>query len=186
MCQCFETIKVEDGTIQHLSYHQQRFDKTRVELFGLSDKINLNDFIKVKDDKTYRVKVVYAKEIEEVLWQEYKQERIFETFYLKDLDFDYSYKYVDRKMMDTTKDLIYVEDGFLKDTQIANIALMIDNVWLTPKYPMLKGTTRARLLESGFIKEENLDKNSLEIAQKFAIMNALMGFKIIENIRIDV
>lgn len=86
---------------------------------------------------------------------------------------------------DGCDDVIFLKDGLLTDTSIANIALYIDGVWLTPQKPLLQGTTRARLLEKKFLKEEKLTINSLKIAQKFAIMNALMGFKILENIRID-
>jgi 4-amino-4-deoxychorismate lyase len=44
---------------------------------------------------------------------------------------------------------------------------------------------RAKLLSDGMLQEENLSKSDIKIAQKFAIMNALMGFKILDNITIE-
>jgi 4-amino-4-deoxychorismate lyase len=186
MCLCFETIKIENGYAKHLIYHQKRFDKTRRELYGCVDRIHLSDYIKVSDNKTYRLKIIYAQKIEEIQMQEYQDNREFENFSFVDLDFEYSYKFFDRKNIDNyAHDVIFLKEGYLSDTKIANIAIMLNDTWLTPKYPMLEGTTRARLIQSGFLKEENLDTNSLKIAQKFAIMNSLIGFKVLENIRIN-
>ena len=78
--------------------------------------------------------------------------------------------------------MLFIVENELKDTRIANIALLIDGVWKTPMYPLLKGTTRARLLASGWLFTERLERQSLQKAEKFAIMNALIGFKIIDNV----
>ncbi|MBP6497982.1 MAG: aminotransferase class IV, partial [Campylobacteraceae bacterium] len=74
--------------------------------------------------------------------------------------------------------------GLLCDTSIANVALLIDGIWVTPKEPLLKGVTRQRLIDSGFLQIGNLTEASLQKMEKFAIMNALIGFKIIKNVHI--
>lgn len=55
---------------------------------------------------------------------------------------------------------------------------------MTPKEPLLKGVTRQRLVDSGFLQVANLTSESLQKMEKFAIINALIGFKIIENVYI--
>lgn len=67
------------------------------------------------------------------------------------------------------------------DTTIANIALYIENQWLTPQVPLLHGTTRARLLDEGFLSPAPLTPNHLADATKIAVMNAMIGFVEIEN-----
>jgi 4-amino-4-deoxychorismate lyase len=108
---------------------------------------------------------------------------------LKKANFEYAYKFLDRRALEQRHEgfdeVVFVKDELLTDTSIANIALLIDGVWKTPKSPLLKGTMRAKLLSDGMLQEENLSKSDIKIAQKFAIMNALMGFKILDNITIE-
>jgi len=59
--------------------------------------------------------------------------------------------------------------------------LQKEGCWLTPKTPLLRGTTRARLIDSGFLKCENLTLTDLKKAENFAVMNALVGFYIVQK-----
>jgi len=78
-------------------------------------------------------------------------------------------------------DVLIVKDGLLKETTIANIALLVDDQWLTPQTPLLYGTTRARLLDEGLLVPALLSPNMIDKAQKVAIMNAMVGFVEVEN-----
>ncbi|MBE0492175.1 MAG: aminotransferase class IV [Sulfurospirillum sp.] len=185
MFPCFETLLVQNFTIANLTYHQKRCDKTRRELYGTHKPLKLESLLHVNDAKIYRAKVIYAKECLHVSTSLYENTRIFESFTLQESDFIYPYKYLERKKLDGYgKDILFHKNSILQDTNIANIALFIDGVWMTPKEPLLEGTIRARLLDEGFLRVEKLDTHCLKIAEKFAIMNALLGFKIIENVRI--
>jgi 4-amino-4-deoxychorismate lyase len=73
------------------------------------------------------------------------------------------------------------KNGFLTDTSIANIAIFDGDNWLTPKKPLLEGTTRNRLLENKDIIESNIDLNMLKNAKKIALMNAMIDFDILED-----
>ena len=182
---CFETLKAVNGEIQYLLFHQARFDKTRKELYGVAQKISLAQLLTPPKDGTYRVRVEYDEEIQKVEYIPYTP-RVIQTFALVEGNIDYAYKYCDREALSqhlsiTADDVLFICHGELKDTSIANIALLIDGKWKTPLRPLLEGTTSARLLASGMIKAELLDIKSLQKAEKFAIMNALIGFKIIDN-----
>jgi 4-amino-4-deoxychorismate lyase len=76
---------------------------------------------------------------------------------------------------------LIVKNNLLCDTTIANIALLIDNQWLTPSTPLLEGTTRARLLDEGFLSAACLTSKDIQKADKIAIMNAMVGFVEVEN-----
>lgn len=186
---CFETIKSIDGNLQNIEFHQKRFENTRKALFKQSDEISLREHISVPKQGTYRVKVEYNNKIQNVTCKEYEETRVFKKFLLCNADFEYAFKFCERECFCKPKhgadEILFLKNNLLSDTTIANIALMKDGVWFTPKKPLLKGTTRERLLEQGLLKEDNLGINDLKIAQKFAIMNALIGFKVLENIKIE-
>ena len=181
---CFETIKVENGKLLNLKYHQKRIDKTR-SFFGFKDKLELqeNSFDLPQKGK-FRLRVDYAKEIKSFTCREFTC-REFKEFRIVESDIEYAHKYANRDEIDAlktdAKEIVIVKNGLLADTTIANIAIKVDGIWFTPKTPLLHGTTRARLIESGFLKCEDLTIKDLEKAENFAIMNALIGFHIVKN-----
>jgi len=60
---CFETIKVKDGKLLNLEYHQKRMDYTR-EFFGFKDKLELNkQGFDLPQKGEFRLRVDYGKEI---------------------------------------------------------------------------------------------------------------------------
>jgi 4-amino-4-deoxychorismate lyase len=185
---CFETIKLIDGKLLNLEYHQKRVDKTRSD-FGFKDILVLKKEIKEYPKKgIYRLRVEYGKEIKSFTCKEYKKREI-KTFKLVYSDISYEHKYSDRDelnalLVENYDDIIIVKNGLLCDTSIANIALYIDEVWVTPKKPLLLGTTRARLLDEGFLICADLRVEDFIKTEKFAIMIALIGFKIISRMDI--
>jgi len=177
---CFETIKVENGELLNLKYHQNRIDKTR-SFFGFKKELEIKEYnFELPHKGTFKLRIDYAEEIisstcRDVICREFKEFKVVES------NINYEYKYADRRELDALKvdqkEIIILKDGLLTDTSIANIALHIDGVWLTPIAPLLKGTTRARLIDSGFLKCADLRVEDLKKAQNFAIMNALIDFK---------
>lgn len=184
----FETIKSVDGVLQHIDYHQARFDKTRQECYGCADKISLSSLLSPPKGLTCRVRVEYAHEVLHVAYIPYLPRQI-NSFCIVESNLTYAYKWSNREEINALKvegydDIIIVKNGLLSDTSIANIALLINGQWVTPKKPLLEGVTRRRLIDNGFLKVENLTTKSLQTMEKFAIINALIGFKIIENVHI--
>jgi 4-amino-4-deoxychorismate lyase len=174
-----------DGMISNLIWHQARFDKTRRELYGDTSRLTLGEHLPLLLRGTYRVRVEYTHEILNVDVFPITP-RLFETLCCVETDIEYGYKYANRSALNelipkSVDDVIFTCNGELRDTSIANIALFIEGQWLTPLTPLLEGTTRARLLASGMLKTAILTTQSLQKAQKFAIMNALLGFHILKN-----
>ncbi len=186
---CFETIKVKDGKLLNLTYHQKRVNYTR-SFFGFKDILELKeDTFNLPQYGEFRLRIDYAKEIKNFQYA-ILRDRYFENFRIVNSDIEYEFKYSNRDKINALKvddsEIIVVKDELIRDTSIANIALYIDDVWLTPRTPLLKGTTRARLLENGFLKSADLVVDDLEKAKNFAIMNALIDFKIIKNFFIKI
>lgn len=184
---CFETIKVKDKFLLHVEYHQKRVDWTRRNLYGFKDRLDLNSLHVEIENGALRVD--YDEVIREVTCREVPQ-REFKKFRVVSSDISYDFKYANRDELNSLKqqgfdDVIIASNGFLKDTTIANIALKLENQWFTPLEPLLLGTTRARLIKSGFLKTREIRIEDLKNMQNFAIMNSLLDFKICENVRID-
>ncbi len=185
--QFFETIKTLDEEVLNLQYHNARVART----IGLN--INLHDYIFPPSEELLRCKLIYDES--GVLSVEYfpYQKREIESFKLVfDDNIDYSKKKLDRSDIDTLfekrgecDEIIIVKNALITDTSIANIAVLDDGIWFTPKTPLLKGTTRARLLDEGFIKERDIDIDMLKSVQEIALMNAMVDFDIKKNYEIS-
>jgi 4-amino-4-deoxychorismate lyase len=189
---CFETIKVEDGTAKNLEYHQKRVDRTRRELFHLSDKLDLKEHLNnLPHAGVHRVRIEYEKDVKSLTCRQYEVNREFNSFKIVHSKLSYQYKFSNREELDSLvhksnecDDIIIVKNGLLSDTSIANIALEVNGVWLTPQLPLLRGATRERLLDEGLLTCAHLTVKDLEKMEKFAIINSLLEFKIIKNVRI--
>ncbi|CAA6802165.1 MAG: Aminodeoxychorismate lyase (EC, partial [uncultured Sulfurovum sp.] len=184
----FETIKVKDGKIFNLPWHNQRFNLSRKKLFHASLELDLAHYIEAPQIGLYRCKVIYNHEIQSIEFFPYEA-KIFKTFKIINSQLDYSYKYTDRSKLQALldkgfDDIIIEKDGLLTDTSIANIAFFDGDSWLTPKVPLLKGTTRARLLDEGFLKLSEIKKVDLIKYKNFALMNAMIGFRIQKSVSI--
>ena len=188
MNKLFETIKIENGQIFNLKWHNQRLNRSRLELFSLYKPINLADYIDAPSKGLYRCRVLYDVEIKSVQYLPYTP-KTFNSFKIIQSNLEYNYKFNDRselnKLIHKDYDEIIIEkDSLLTDTSIANIAFYNGQEWLTPKRPLLRGTTRERLLHEGFLKSENIKKEDIKNYSHFALMNAMIGFQIQKSIRI--
>ena len=180
-----ETIKIEDGKVQHLGYHQKRFDKSREALFNIKNPIALSSFIETPENGLYRCRIVYDSDIRSVEYIPYAEKEI-QKLKAVSADIDYAYKYENRtafkKLLDAYSDfdeVIIVKEGYVTDTSISNLAFYDGKQWYTPRRPLLEGTTRARLLEEGFLMTKEIKITEIKKYKKVALMNAMIGFKII-------
>lgn len=185
--QYFETIKCLDEEVLNLEYHNNRVTRT----IGLD--LNLYDYIYPPSNELLKCKVIYDEDgIVDVEFNPYEKKKI-ESFKLVYHDLiDYYLKTVDRSNIDKLyekkedcDEIIIIKNGFVTDTSMANIAIEIDGFWLTPKLPLLRGTTRDRLIEDGTLKEMDIDVDMLKKANKIALMNAMVGFDIKDKFIIE-
>ena len=178
----FETIKIEDGKIFNIEYHNQRAFNTIDKNFGIKKEIDLKKFINPPKSGLFRCKIVYDKDILDVKYYPYKP-RVIKSLKVVYSNIDYSFKYLNRDELNSLfekregcDDILIVKDGLITDTSIANIAFFDRNRWITPRKPLLKGTTRERLLKERKIFEEDIRIEDIKRFKKFAIMNAMVGF----------
>ncbi len=187
-----ETIKIENSQILHIEWHNLRFNRTRRELFGMQNPINLQDYIEPpRDIGTFRCRVVYSKNIEYIEYIPYQIKKP-KTFKIVKSNIDYQYKFLNRVEIERLRaealpysEIIIEKNGLLTDTSIANIAFYNGEYWITPQKPLLKGTMRENLLNNNRLVEKDIKQEKLSDFSHFALMNAMIGFQIQKNIIIQ-
>ena len=185
-----ETIKIEDGIVANLTYHQTRFDKSRRDIFNSKERLELSSLIKAPKKGVYRCRILYNKKIESIEYIPYIPKEIHRLQIIPST-IEYSYKYANRdelnsllKTYPNIDEVIIEKDGYLTDTTISNIALYDGKRWFTPDTPLLEGTMRAKLIDEGFLHTKSIIKEELNIYTHFALINAMLGFKILNHITI--
>jgi len=187
-----ETIKIENGLICNIEWHNRRCNKSRRELFSIKQEINIMEYLTPPPKGLFRCRVLYSDKIESIEYIPYSPKKITSIKIVKS-QISYDYKYSNRNelnalLLPNYDEILIEKDGFITDTSIANIAFFsdLDNGWITPKKPLLEGTTRAKLIEENFLSEKEIKKEELQNFSHFALMNAMIGFQIQKNITIDV
>ncbi len=187
-----ETIKAVDGVLFHIEYHQRRYE-TVLRSYAIKEKIELAEILDAPKEGLYRCRVVYDLEGNiSCSYHPYTKRQISRLKLLHADELEYSKKYANREALDalfaqreSCDDILIVKNGLLCDTTITNIALFNTKEWVTPKRPLLEGTTRERLLESGFLTPRDIRVEDLQEYTQIAVMNAMIDFDIIADKKIE-
>lgn len=187
MCLLLETIKLEKGTPCNLRYHQQRVDKSRRELLGVSTPLDIGSALIVParaKQGVYKCRITYGKEINEIQYIPYLLKKIKSLQLVEASDIDYSYKYSNRECFDSLLDdsncdeILIVKNGFITDTSFSNIIFFDGNQWFTPSFPLLEGTKRQQLLDEGKIIAEEIRPQDLKHFKKAMLINSMLDFNL--------
>jgi 4-amino-4-deoxychorismate lyase len=186
-----ETIRCEDGKVFHLRYHQLRYEEGLKSL-GAEKFQNLSQLLKPPSQGLFRARVLYTDKELQIEYIPYVKRTITQLKLIYDDSIEYAYKYANREELDklfamreNADDILIIKNNKITDTSIANIAFYNGKEWITPKEPLLKGTTRARLLDEGKIVQKDIYVKDIEQFSRLALLNAMIDFDIIaqENIR---
>jgi 4-amino-4-deoxychorismate lyase len=194
-----ETIRIENRQISHLKWHNARLNKSRKALLGMEDPIDLKDYIALPEDLsdgTYRCRVLYGREIEQVQFHphQYRPVRSLKIIHCDDLD--YSFKYANRDKLQelfekrgVCDEILIIKRGMVTDTCISNIALFDrEGHWVTPDSPLLAGTMRQALIDRGRLIERRIRLEDLSLYSEARMINCMLDLDSspaieIENIR---
>jgi len=189
MSDFLETIKAVDGQLLHVEYHQKRYENVLLSL-GCDDIKNLLDYLDPPKVGIYKCRLIYNQDTIDIEYKEYQKRDISLFKLIFDNDIEYKNKTVLRddidnlyNQRDECDEILIIKNLLVSDTSIANIAFWDDKLatWITPKQPLLKGTTRERLLDEGRIVEAEIGVHELRRFQKVALLNAMVGFDILEK-----
>ncbi|MBM4176537.1 MAG: hypothetical protein FJ213_10260 [Ignavibacteria bacterium] len=186
MSQLFETIKIFNGKIFNLQYHNRRMNNSRKILLGLENEIDLSEFIRIPEkfrSSLVKCKVVYSDEIQSIDLSEYRIRKIDSLKIVECNDIVYDHKFLNREKLDELKvknvqspsqDILIVKNGMITDTSYSNVVLFNGTNWFTPSTSLLKGTKRASLLDENQIHETEIKLKDLKNYQKIKLINAII------------
>jgi len=184
----FETIKVKDGAVQNIRYHNDRFNLSRRNLFNIDQTVYLEEIIKVSADYSAGVckcKVVYDSSIRSISFSRYIIKPVNRLITVECNDIDYGYKYSDRSRLEELitqadcsfdEEILIIKNGLITDTSYSNVALFDGKDWITPSTPLLSGTRRANLLERKIVREGEIRIIDLKYFEKIKLFNAMLDF----------
>lgn len=171
----------------HLPYHQERLERS-LEASGIDARYPLASLLTPPESGCFRCRFLYDGNHFAVEYHPYTPKSIRTLKPVFSDSISYPLKSTDRQALDLLfaqreecDDVVIVKNGFLSDTTIANIALKIDGRWFTPDTPLLRGTTRERLIQEGWLIPVPLRLEDISKAQAVAVMNAMLGFVEVEN-----
>lgn len=191
----FETIRIQDGVLQNIDYHNVRLNHTRKSLYKSPDDIDLEQVIKIPATcKTglFKCRVVYSKEIKNIDFELYLPHTVKSLRLIEDNKISYNYKYTNRGSLNEmlTKrerfdEILIIKNGFITDTSYSNIIFFDGEKWVTPSTPLLHGTMRSFLLEKNLITERPIKVIDLKSFQKARLINAMNPFEAGKDIKIE-
>jgi len=178
-----ETIRLEDGILKNLSYHQSRFERTRAGELGLETHPVLSEVIQIykgMEKGLLKCRVTYGKEINRIDFEPYTRHPATSLKVVLSDSIFYGYKYQNRneleqlhKQRGSCDDILIVQRGFITDSFFANVALWDGQDWVTPDTPLLPGTMRASLMEQGILKSRTITLENLAKFQSIKLINAM-------------
>lgn len=182
-----ESIKLCDGKLFNLEYHQQRLNRAMAELFPDEAPINLSSVISIPEHCSsglFKVRVLYGPQLEKVEIEPYHFRTIQSLKVVHHESIDYHLKYTDRQILQQLyaqrgdcDDIIIVKEGLITDSFAANLIFFDGAKWVTPTSPLLKGTQRQALLDRKLISEQTIREEDICSFSKVGLINALVSFE---------
>jgi len=183
---CIETIRLADGQLSNLLYHNERLNRTRWACFAATKEWDLNELIDIPQEVTqglYKCRVTYGRKIEKIEFEVYQPRVIKSLLLVVDDAIEYGFKFLDRAALQRNfdkrgkaDDVLIIKAGLITDTSYANVAFWNGSQWITPDKPLLKGTKRAQLLRDGVIVEQKIRVEDLAVFTHVRLINAMLDF----------
>ncbi|KGQ57608.1 hypothetical protein IO45_10895 [Gallibacterium anatis] len=185
----FETLCIENGQVQNLALHQQRYENSLREfyagqpykIFSLAKILQKNTALWANlQSPIIRCRIDYNATQYHLQCFPY-QRKTYQRFQpvICD-DIDYHLKYSDRaifnellKQKGDCDEIIIVKQGKITDCTIGNLILRQGSQWFTPNSPLLIGTQRSKLLQERKIIEREILLSDLPLYQEIRLINAL-------------
>lgn len=182
-----ESIKLQNGKLFNLGYHQNRMNGALAELFPEAGAIDLTTVISIPENcrvGLFKVRVLYGPTVEAIEIEPYHFRTIQSLKVVHHESIDYHMKYTNRQILQqlyaqrgNADDIIIIKNGLVTDAFAANLIFFDGQKWLTPNTPLLKGTQRQFLLDQGIISEMEIKESDVPSFQKVGLINAMVGFE---------
>ena len=177
-----EAIKLKDGVLYNLPYHQRRMNETTQTFYRTKADLSVIKAMVLArmNSGLYKCRVLYSDKIEKVEFIPYIFRNPETVAVVADDEIDYAYKYADRSRIDSLlqksgcDDMIIVKNGLVTDAASSNLVFKSQEGLFTPKNYLLPGTKRQFLLDRGKIKERDITVNDLQAFDTVYFINAMV------------
>jgi 4-amino-4-deoxychorismate lyase len=191
-----ETIRIENGKILNISFHNERMIRSLYNIYGLMRKPELEKIIEVPESAyqgIHKCRVIYNDKSTKVEFLPYSIRPVRSLKVVFSDDICYPYKYTNRDkinrlfdMRGECDDILIVRYGKLTDSSYANVILRDnDGSWVTPSTFLLPGTRRSNLLKGGLVKEADISYSDITKFTELRLINAMMNIDDTEGIAVS-
>lgn len=180
-----EAIKLKDGILYNLEYHQCRVERTLCQFYGTTIELSaLNDTIpEYAKTGFYKCRVIYNDRIQKIEFIPYNYRIIQKVGIISDNTIVYDYKFADRthlnRLLDQSgcDDIIIIKNGMVADSFSSNIVFQSGYGLYTPASCLLHGTKRQYLLDNGIIKEKKISMEDIKKYNRVFFINAMVDLE---------
>ncbi len=182
----FETFKLLNGQLCHVTFHLERIRKTQNAFFRTAgfEITEIYDALKDYPEGLFKVRVDYNSSITGIRADLYEIQPHRKLGFLDAGNFDYSFKFAHRDFFRESfshypdcDDILFLKEGCITDTTYCNVALFDGREWITPSTYLLPGTKRAALIHSGALREARVTLQNLMDFKAIAFINAMRDFE---------
>jgi len=184
MCRSIESIRILNGNIENISWHNNRFNATRSSLFGIEKKTYLEDLIIVPEKHAngeVKCRLIYKETIESIEFETYNLRPVHSLKMVTDNNIEYNYKYFDRSLINNLfvkkgkeDDILIIKNGLVTDSSYCNLVFSDGTNLFTPSSPLLKGTKREKYLFEGKIKQKEIYQDEIFRFKELHMINAFL------------
>lgn len=182
-----ETIRLTDGQLPLLAYHQHRVDRSRRAHYGKAPAFRLAEVVQALDlpeEGTHKLRITYGVDLEHYEVSDYTVRPVTSLQVVEGDHLRYSRKYADRSGIadlyskrGKCDDILIVQRNHITDASYANLALYDGSQWYTPAWPLLRGTRRAYLLETGVLRTSIIRLRDLHNFEHLRLINAMLPWE---------
>ncbi|MFP4521463.1 MAG: aminotransferase class IV [Fibrobacterota bacterium] len=185
MCLLIETVRLVDGVPVNAHGHNARIKRAVCELG--KEKVSVFDVGAVidppEDLKSGRVKcrILFGRNITGIEYRTYTPRKIksLKVVYCDDIVYDH--KYADRRVLEALRggrgeydEVLIVRSGYVTDTSFSNVVFFSGNKYYTPSCPLLYGTRRRQLIDSGELREEEIKASEIRLFDGIFLINSML------------
>ncbi len=180
-----ETIKLLDGQLYNMEYHQQRVNKTAFHFFRSKQHVDLQyhfSQFNLPQQGFFKCRVIYEHKILSLQFLPYTIKPIKSLKVVEQNEIEYKYKFENREELTSLFDqrkncdeIIIVKDKMVTDASYANLVFKRDDKWFTPTTYLLNGTMRQSLLNQGEINAKTISIDDIGKFEKVKLINSMLG-----------
>ncbi len=171
-----ESIKILDNIPYLVELHQARANK--VSKITIPDLALLNPI----SEGLVKCRIVFDEQsILSIEFHPYTLPSIESLKIVYSEDISYNHKYIDRSALaslysqkEEADDIIICKNGYLTDSYFCNLVFSLNGELFTPNTPLLEGTKRQYLIESGKIKTRSITADDIHLFDGVYLINAMI------------